>query len=73
MPSAEGASCGRFFSRNSVGHLGYTGTSFWIDPDQAIFVVLLTNRVHPSRYNVRIRRFRPDIHDAIMVNMRLSN
>jgi len=73
MPSAEGASCGRFFSRNSVGHLGYTGTSFWIDPDQAIFVVLLTNRVHPSRYNVRIRRFRPDIHDAIMVNMGLSN
>jgi CubicO group peptidase (beta-lactamase class C family) len=73
MPSAEGASCGRYFSNNSVGHLGYTGTSFWIDPSQAIFVVLLTNRVHPSRYNDRIRRFRPDIHDAIMVDMGLSN
>jgi serine-type D-Ala-D-Ala carboxypeptidase len=73
MPSAEGASCGRFFSKNSVGHLGYTGTSFWIDPDQSIFVVLLTNRVHPSHCNIGIRRFRPIIHDAIMTDMGLSN
>ncbi|MFH0996899.1 MAG: serine hydrolase domain-containing protein [Pseudomonadota bacterium] len=72
MPSAEGASCGHYFSKTSVGHLGYTGTSFWIDPQQSIFIVLLTNRVHPSRYNVEIRRFRPLIHNEIMMNMRIS-
>jgi serine-type D-Ala-D-Ala carboxypeptidase len=49
--------------------LGYTGTSFWIDPENMIFVVLLTNRVHPSRYNVKIRQFRPRIHDEIMGNL----
>ena len=69
-PSEEGASCGRFFSRSSVGHLGYTGTSFWIDPEQSIFVVLLTNRVHPSRCNIGIRRFRPLIHDEIMMALK---
>ena len=69
MPLADGASCGHFFSRTAVGHLGYTGTSFWIDPEQSIFIVLLTNRVHPSRYNVGIRRFRPLIHNEIMINM----
>ncbi len=73
MPSAEGASCGRFFSKTSIGHLGFTGTSFWIDPKQSIFIVLLTNRVHPSRFNVGIRRFRPQIHDDIMTSMGLSN
>jgi serine-type D-Ala-D-Ala carboxypeptidase len=70
MPSDEGASCGLFFPKNSVGHLGYTGTSFWIDPEQSIFVVLLTNRVHPSRYNIGIRRFRPLIHDEIMMALK---
>jgi serine-type D-Ala-D-Ala carboxypeptidase len=67
MPSADGASCGHFFSKIGVGHLGYTGTSFWIDPERSIFIVLLTNRVHPSRYNVGIRLFRPVIHDEIML------
>lgn len=66
MPSADGASCGQYFPKTGVGHLGYTGTSFWIDPERSIFIVLLTNRVHPSRYNVGIRRFRPLIHDEIM-------
>ena len=73
MPSNNGASCGRFFSEASVGHLGYTGTSFWIDPQRSIFIVLLTNRVHPSRYNVGIRRFRPRIHNEIMSNFGISN
>jgi serine-type D-Ala-D-Ala carboxypeptidase len=72
MPSADDASCGHFFPKTSLGHLGYTGTSFWIDPEQAIFIVLLTNRVHPSRYNTGIRRFRPHIHNEIMINMGLS-
>ncbi len=72
MPSGEGASCGRFFPRTAVGHLGYTGTSFWIDPERATFIILLTNRVHPSRYNIGIRRFRPRIHDEIMTALKLS-
>ena len=64
-PSEENASSGHFFSKRSVGHLGFTGTSFWIDPDNGLITVLLTNRVHPSRENIDIRRFRPRIHDLI--------
>jgi CubicO group peptidase (beta-lactamase class C family) len=65
-PSDVDASCGRHFSDNTVGHLGFTGTSLWMDLDQAVIVVLLTNRVHPSRRNDRIRSFRPRLHDAVM-------
>ena len=65
-PSRPESSCGAFFSANSVGHLGYTGTSFWLDLDQAIIVVLLTNRVHPTRDNEAIKIFRPQLHDAVM-------
>jgi serine-type D-Ala-D-Ala carboxypeptidase len=66
MPSPPNASCGRFFPQTSVGHLGFTGTSFWVDIEHRIRVVLLTNRVHPSRENTAIRAFRPAIHDAVM-------
>ncbi len=72
MPSTDVASCGHFFSKNSVGHLGFTGTSIWIDPDMSVFIILLTNRIHPSRFNIDIRRFRPLIHDEIMISMGLS-
>ena len=65
-PSERDSAAGRYFSPNSVGHLGFTGTSFWMDPDRSIRVVLLTNRVHPGRYNTRIRTFRPALHDAMM-------
>jgi len=65
-PSATGSSAGRFFSPRSAGHLGFTGTSFWIDPEQHVMVVLLTNRVHPSRDNQGIKVFRPRLHDAVM-------
>ncbi|WP_035240342.1 serine hydrolase domain-containing protein [Desulfobacter vibrioformis] len=64
-PSEENASSGHFFSKRSVGHLGFTGTSFWIDPDNGLITVLLTNRVHPDRGNIDIRKFRPRIHDLI--------
>jgi CubicO group peptidase (beta-lactamase class C family) len=57
------SSSGTHFSRESFGHLGFTGTSLWIDPEQRLEVVLLTNRVHPSRKNDSIRAFRPLIHD----------
>ncbi|MFZ5861925.1 MAG: serine hydrolase domain-containing protein [Nitrospirota bacterium] len=56
---------GRFFSPRSYGHLGFTGTSIWVDPDRELTVILLTNRVHPTRENQGIAAFRPAIHDAI--------
>ncbi len=65
-PSDADASCGQHFSDNTVGHLGFTGTSLWMDLDSDIIVVLLTNRVHPSRLNEKIRAFRPQLHDAVM-------
>ena len=62
----EPSSAGRYFSPSSYGHLGYTGTSFWIDPEKDLYVVLLTNRVHPSRSNEAIRNIRPAVHDAVV-------
>ncbi len=65
-PSVTDSSCGHGFSQTSVGHLGFTGTSFWIDLERSVIVILLTNRVHPSRENEGIKKFRPEIHDAVM-------
>ncbi len=65
-PSLKKSSAGHFFSPLSLGHLGFTGTSFWLDPSQQAIVILLTNRVHPTRSNEKIRQFRPFIHDLIM-------
>jgi CubicO group peptidase (beta-lactamase class C family) len=59
------SSAGSYFGESSFGHLGYTGTSLWIDPSRQLEVVLLSNRVHPTRRNERIRRFRPYIHDLV--------
>lgn len=66
MPSSLQPSCGRFFPPASIGHLGFTGTSFWVDLERRIMVILLTNRVHPSRTNIAIRAFRPQLHEAVM-------
>ena len=63
-PSAPSSSGSRF-SERSFGHLGYTGTSLWIDPLSELEVVLLSNRVHPSRRNEKIKVFRPFIHDLV--------
>ncbi len=65
-PSAEGSSAGTRVSPRTVGHLGFTGTSLWIDRDRRLSITLLTNRVHPSRDNDRIGEFRPRIHDAVL-------
>ena len=62
----EGSSSGHFFSPHSYGHTGFTGTSIWIDPDRQVFVVLLTNRVNPTRENHKIAQVRPALHDAVM-------
>ena len=68
-PSPSGSSAGTFISPHSVGHLGFTGTSFWIDPERQLVMVLLTNRVHPSRENNLIRQFRPLFHDRIIKSL----
>lgn len=60
------SSCGRRMSTRAFGHTGFTGTSLWIDPERGVYVVLLTNRVHPSRHNDGITTLRPAVHDAVM-------
>ncbi len=67
VSSAEApqGSAGRYFSPRSVGHLGFTGTSFWLDLELGQMVVLLTNRVHLGRDDkARIQAFRPRFHEA---------
>jgi CubicO group peptidase (beta-lactamase class C family) len=64
--SAEGSTAGKRLSTESFGHLGFTGTSIWCDPTRDLVVVLLTNRVHPSRANERIKGFRPAFHDGVV-------
>lgn len=65
---SEGFStAGQLTGPNSFGHTGFTGTSFWIDPDEEIAIILLTNRVHPSRtYGSTISRVRARIADTVM-------
>jgi len=65
-PSTKDSSSGNCFSLNSIGHLGFTGTSVWIDLERHITVIFLTNRIHPDRTNEKIRIFRPKIHDLVM-------
>ena len=60
------SSCGTRLSPASIGHTGFTGTSLWIDPVADRYMVLLTNRVHPSRSNEAILAVRPAFHDAVM-------
>ena len=56
---------GKTFSEGSYGILGFTGTSLWVDPERDLGVVLLTNRVHPTRDSEGIKRLRPEFHDAV--------
>ena len=69
----EGSSSGHYFSAHSFGHTGFTGTSIWIDPDRQLFVVLLTNRVNPTRENHKIAEVRPALHDAVMQALRFGD
>ena len=57
---------GKRTSAGTFGHLGFTGTSLLCDPDRELVVVLLSNRVHPSRANEKIRAFRPAFHDGVV-------
>ncbi|MGD0734194.1 MAG: serine hydrolase domain-containing protein [Terracidiphilus sp.] len=62
---SENSSSGSHFSTHSIGHLGYSGCSLWIDPEAGVAVVLLTNRTWPDRKSQLIRKVRPAFHDAI--------
>lgn len=66
MVAKIGSSSGKYFSSTSIGHLGFTGVSFWIDIKQRIIIVFLTNRVLNPSDNSAIKKFRPLIHDKIM-------
>jgi CubicO group peptidase (beta-lactamase class C family) len=66
---SQPSSSGRFFSRNSAGHLGYAGTSLWIDFERQLAVVLLTNRTWPHRNSQAIRSVRPAFHDAVVESL----
>ncbi|MEQ1856064.1 MAG: glycoside hydrolase family 3 N-terminal domain-containing protein [Longimicrobiales bacterium] len=66
---SEGSSAGDFFTARAFGHTGFTGTSLWIDPELDLWVVLLTNRVHPTRENTRITALRRAVHDAIALSI----
>jgi len=65
-PSGENSTSGRHFSRNSIGHLGFTGTSFWVDLTRNIAIVLLTNRVKTGGSIAKMRLFRSRFHDLVM-------
>jgi CubicO group peptidase (beta-lactamase class C family) len=65
-PSKNNSSSGNCFSSNSIGHTGFTGTSIWIDLEKNITVIFLTNRIHPSRSNEKIKEFRPELHNLLM-------
>ncbi len=60
------SSAGKFFSLKSFGHTGFTGTSIWIDPERELFVILLSNRVYPTRKNRKHIKFRPLLHNAVI-------
>src|SRR6185437_12300003 len=61
----ENSSSGRHFSASTIGHLGYSGCSLWIDLEAGVAVVLLTNRTWPDRQSQLIRQVRPAFHDAV--------
>ena len=69
LPSAPSQSCNHF-SPGSLGHLGFTGTSLWLDPERELAIVLLTNRTWPDRGAQEIQRVRPRVHDAIVEALR---
>ncbi len=68
---SQPSSSGSFFSRHSAGHLGYAGTSLWIDFERQVAIVLLTNRTWPHRQSQTIRTVRPAFHDAVMEALRI--
>ncbi len=71
-PSPVNSSSGKYFSAKSVGHLGFTGTSVWMDLERDIIVIFLTNRTLITDDNEKIKAFRPRLHDLIMEELGFS-
>jgi CubicO group peptidase (beta-lactamase class C family) len=69
---SENSSAGQYLSPRAFGHTGFTGTSIWADPDKQLFIILLTNRVHPSRTNMGIAKVRPAVADAVVKALGLA-
>jgi CubicO group peptidase (beta-lactamase class C family) len=67
VPNGQRSSAGIYFSKASIGHTGFTGTSLWVDPERDLFVVLLTNRLNPSARNQRHVQLRRDVHDFVQL------
>jgi CubicO group peptidase (beta-lactamase class C family) len=67
--NSEKTSTGKYFSMNTFGHTGFTGTSLWIDPLRKLCVIFLTNRVYPTSANRQILSVRRALHDAIIEDL----
>jgi len=67
--NSEKTSTGKYFSMNTFGHTGFTGTSVWIDPERNLCVIFLTNRVYPTSTNRQILSVRRALHDAIIEDL----
>jgi CubicO group peptidase (beta-lactamase class C family) len=63
------SSCGTRLTTHAIGHTGFTGTSLWIDPALDLYVVFLSNRVHPTREGEGIQRVRAALHDAVVADL----
>jgi CubicO group peptidase (beta-lactamase class C family) len=68
-PSSPSQS-GKYFGPRSFGHLGYTGTSLWIDPDRQLSITLLTNRTWPDCQSQAVKQVRPAFHDAVIETLK---
>jgi len=66
------SSCGTRLSPSAIGHTGFTGTSLWIDPEQDLYVVFLSNRVHPTRAGEGIQEARRALHDAVVHDLAVA-
>lgn len=68
-PDHPNSQSGHCFTKDAIGHLGYTGCSMWIEPAKDFWVILLTNRIHPTATNEKIKSFRPALHDQIFADL----
>ena len=69
IPSGPKTTAGKYFSKKSIGHLGFTGTSFWYDPEVDLFITILSNRTYPDRSDAAFNQFRPVIQNIIYEEM----
>lgn len=65
-PSEENGMAQSTLTKNAVGSCGFTGCSLWLEPQLGLDIVLMSNRVHPTRANKKIKNFRPQLHDAVL-------